>query len=49
MGLEGLDRMGIWIKTKVISMVDTTDTTNLRAGERVIVVVSTISVFADCG
>jgi len=41
MGLEGLDRIdriGIWTKTKVISMVDTADATDIEADERVIVV-----------
>ena len=45
MGLEGLDRIGIWTKTKVISMVDTADATDIEVDERVMVTALYLSVF----
>ncbi len=45
MSLVGLDRMGIWTKTKVIPMVDTADATDIEADERVMVTALYLSVF----
>jgi len=45
MGLEGLDRMGIWTKTKVISMVNIAGATDIEADERIMVTALYLSVF----
>ena len=45
MGLEGLDRIGIWTKTKVISIVNTADAIDIEADERIMVTALYLSVF----
>ena len=45
MSLEGLEGIGIWTKTKVISIVNTADAIDIEADERIMVTALYLSVF----